>query len=227
MSFGSEWNHMYQETKHQKPNFTSTFGLLTHLEVDELRAYLNDDDKFESIVKDVKELKDIETEKEIVMASNRSLAEFNLSKEPHFNKRKQEIQQLSEEGEHIFNSIEAKSKELNNKGPNQSLETTLALLQTAAAEMEEESEELAKKFLDGSLDIDGFLEQFSSRRKLMHLRRVKADKMTEMVRKRSSISQASRSSGSNFYLPPPQLAPYPSVTPMPMPNMYVTSNHFG
>lgn len=56
------------------------------------------------------QLKDIETEKEMVMASNRSLAEFNLGKEPALNIKKQEIQKLSEEGEQRFNSIEAKSK---------------------------------------------------------------------------------------------------------------------
>lgn len=55
-------------------------------------------------------MKDIETEKEMVMASNRSLAEFNLGKEPALNIKKQEIQKLSEEGEQRFNSIEAKSK---------------------------------------------------------------------------------------------------------------------
>lgn len=48
----------------------------------------------------------------MVIASNRSLAEFNLSKEPHLSRRKQDIQQLSEEGEHLFNSIDGKSKEI-------------------------------------------------------------------------------------------------------------------
>lgn len=57
MSFGSEWNQMYQDSKHQKPNWAVAFGLLSHLNVDELRLYLNDDDKFESMVKDVKEVR--------------------------------------------------------------------------------------------------------------------------------------------------------------------------
>lgn len=48
----------------------------------------------------------------MVMASNRSLAEFNLGKEPALNIKKQEIQKLSEEGEQMFNSIEAKSKKM-------------------------------------------------------------------------------------------------------------------
>lgn len=48
----------------------------------------------------------------MILASNRSLAEFNLSKEPHFRTRKKEIQQLSVEGEDLFNKIETKSKEI-------------------------------------------------------------------------------------------------------------------
>lgn len=58
-----------------------------------------------------KQFKEIETEKEMLMASNRSLAEFNLAREPHLISGKQRIQELSEEGERIYNSVEAKSKE--------------------------------------------------------------------------------------------------------------------
>lgn len=90
-------------------------------------------------------------------------------------------------------------------------------------------QELASKFLDGSLDVEGFLEQFSSRRKQMHLRKVKADKMTEMVQKRTFASPANRTATSNFYSPPPALAPYPMapMPAMPMPAIFATPNHFG
>lgn len=91
-------------------------------------------------------------------------------------------------------------------------------------------QELASKFLDGSLDVEGFLEQFTSRRKQMHLRKVKADKMTEMVQKRTFASPAAnRTATSNFYSPPPALAPYPMapMPAMPMPTMFATPNHFG
>lgn len=55
MSFGADWDKMYHEPKN-KPSFSSAFGLLTHLDVDELRGYLNDEDKFENMIKDVKEV---------------------------------------------------------------------------------------------------------------------------------------------------------------------------
>lgn len=46
------------------------------------------------------------------MASNRSLAEFNLSQEPHLIKGKQKLFDVTEEGEALFNRIEVKNKEI-------------------------------------------------------------------------------------------------------------------
>lgn len=46
------------------------------------------------------------------MASNNSMAEFNLSKEPELVEGREKLQQLSEEGEQLTKSIEEKTKEL-------------------------------------------------------------------------------------------------------------------
>lgn len=62
-----------------------------------------------------------------------------------------------------------------------SLETALALLQTAASESEEQSETIAKKFLDGEIELDEFLDQFLTIRRLMHLRLVKAEKLSKLI----------------------------------------------
>lgn len=69
-----------------------------------------------------------------------------------------------------------------------SLETALALLQTAASEMEEDSEKIAKKFLDNEVDIDEFLDQFLTKRKLMHLRLVKAEKLSKILQRDPTLS---------------------------------------
>ena len=101
---------------------------------------------------------------------------------------------------------------------------------------------IAEKFLDGDLDVEEFLEQFTSRRKLMHLRRVKADKMSEIVTKRSSLSSSSNSvhqspavparnfGGPGYYHQSAFSAvPYPigAINVMPMPGMFSAPNHFG
>lgn len=69
-----------------------------------------------------------------------------------------------------------------------SLETALALLQTAASEIEEESEKIAKKFLDNDMDLDDFLEKFLANRNLMHLRLVKAEKLSKILQRDPTLN---------------------------------------
>lgn len=134
----------------QEPDIPEALGLLSHLNNDELKELLNNDGKFEDIVKDIKQVtsfitpfiivdttpiflilngqlsshqftskcpfrkqfKDLETEKEMLMASNRSLAEFNLSKQPELQSDKQMLKELSETGNTLCLSVKEKLDEL-------------------------------------------------------------------------------------------------------------------
>lgn len=51
-------------------------------------------------------MKDWEAEKETLIASNRSLAEFNLGKEPELEELKDEVQEKSETGEQYCTRIQ-------------------------------------------------------------------------------------------------------------------------
>ncbi|XP_031828627.1 vacuolar protein sorting 37B [Nomia melanderi] len=204
----------------QEPDIPAALGLLTHLTNDELKELLNNDNKFEDIVKDIKQFKDLETEKEMLMASNRSLAEFNLSKQPELQDSKQTLKELSERGSSLCANVKEKLEELKEKSGTMSVDTALDLLQTAAAEIEEESEAIAEKFLAGSMEVDEFLEQFLSRRKLMHLRKVKVDKLKELIRKSHSSGGPNYPIASNFPSIAPAI-PYPTgpvSMPMPVPS---------
>nr|CAD7463538.1 unnamed protein product [Timema tahoe] len=79
---------------------------------------------------------------------------------------------------------------------------------------------IAEKFLDGDMELDSFLDQFITSRKVMHLRRVKADKMTEMVTARMRapvVHPNSMSHSGQSFFP----APYPiGGHNMPMPPHY-------
>lgn len=61
-------------------------------------------------------------------------------------------------------------------------DTIQALLETYAAQSEEESEKIVRSFLDKEIAVDAFLDNFMTIRKLMHLRKFKADKMKELIR---------------------------------------------
>lgn len=84
----------------------------------------------------------------------------------------------------------------------------MALLQTAGAEAEESSEKTVKQFLDNEITVEIFLEQFMSMRKTMHLRKIKADKMNELIRQPNI-----RGIGSP-YPPAANTGFYPQLNPM-------------
>ncbi|NP_001040394.1 vacuolar protein sorting-associated protein 37B [Bombyx mandarina] len=212
-------------------DYPSVMGLLAHLNSNELKEMLNDDAKFESVLKDVKQVKDWDTEKEMFIASNRSLAEFNLGKEPELERMKAELQEKSELGEQLCTRIQELLDDYKTKSAGISPDTTHALLQTAAAESEEQSDNIARDFLSGKMGVDKFLEDFEPIRKQMHIRKYKAEKMSELLR--NSNQNAYGNGATKPYLPysnylpsqNPQSLPYP-VGPlnMPMPGMY--GNHF-
>jgi len=58
------------------------------------------------------QFKDLETEKEMLMASNRSLAEFNLSKQPELEEGKQVLKEMSEQASQLCTSVRTKIDEM-------------------------------------------------------------------------------------------------------------------
>lgn len=168
-------------------NIRDVTGLLSHLTTDELRSVLNDDTRLDELLKDVKQGNDRETEKEMLLASNRSLAEYNLSMEPILISHKNDVIKFSEDGEEWYNKVSIKYEKLLELLGQNKLDAKLSVLQLATAEVEDESEKIAETFLGGGYDVDDFLEQFISRRKVMHLNKVKTDKLSEMIRHRGNI----------------------------------------
>lgn len=205
-------------------------------------------------------MKEIQNEKETVIATNESMAEMNLTKEPELAEKREKLRMTSVEGEELSKRVEEKLKTLSkykyivhwlisfrifviseDKNGDLSLETALALLQTAASEMEEESDSIAKKFMDDGGDLDDFLEQFLARRKIMHLRLVKADKMSKIIQRGSDpflnnmpnyMNPPPLSVNSSYFpgIPsniPPASVPYPTgPLNMPMPPPYANVNYF-
>ncbi|KAL1378111.1 hypothetical protein pipiens_015806 [Culex pipiens pipiens] len=211
---------------------------LQNLTSDELKDLLNDDDKLDERVDQA--VQSLESEKDLLLGENRSLAESNLEKEPKVIELRSRVNDLSEQGRALATSVRQKSDDLKTKSGSTNPDTVLALLQTAAAESEEESEQIVKQFLDNEIAIDVYLDKFMSSRRTMHSRKLKAEKMTELVRSGLSGSASSQQqplqrpsfgspyppppvhAGSGFYPPMPNAGavPYPlGPVSMPMPGM--------
>lgn len=118
------------------------------------------------------------------------------------------------------------------KGDN-SPETVLALLQTMSAESEESSDQCVTKLTSKESTIEEFLEGsdgFLAKRKQMHLRKLKSEKMIELIQQQKSAARGSVGGGGigggggtpypNFYGQPAGGVPYPTGPyQMPMPGM--------
>lgn len=99
----------------------------------------------------------------------------------------------------------------------------LNLLKASSAESEERSEKISEDFLGSDITIDQFLEQFKPSRMEMHLRKLKADKMQELLRQGMNGQRPTQPNYPNFYgggaaAPyPPNVGGFPM---MPMPPGY-------
>merc|ERR550519_1530823 len=129
-------------------------------------------------------MKALQDEKEMLLTSNKSLAEYNLSQEPVVREAKARLQEKYQAAQQLGEEVKALKAELDTKQGNVSPDTLLALLETANQEVEEESETMMDTFLSGGGSLEDFLEQYHEKRKLAHLRRVKVDKMKELTANR-------------------------------------------
>ncbi|XP_017774433.1 PREDICTED: vacuolar protein sorting-associated protein 37B [Nicrophorus vespilloides] len=211
---------------------------LSHLKNADLDEIMNDDEKIESLIGNLDQcyLMNLESEKERILTSINSLSDANLAREPELVEGREKVEELSAEGEELSKTVEEKYKDLRDKGGFMSTETALALLQTAASEMEEESDDLAKSFLDSDKDLDSFLDVFLVKRKVMHMRLVKAEKMAKLISQDGFYGQTNyinappMNINSNYFPGVPSVAPnavpYPSgPINMPMPDMKFFQNY--
>nr|XP_060627066.1 vacuolar protein sorting-associated protein 37C [Anolis sagrei ordinatus] len=169
--------------------------------VDELKELQENSEEIERLALESNEVQDLQLEREMALATNRSLAEQNLTfQEPletgraNLSDKYRELQKLVEQCQEQKAKLEKYSKAIQ---PG----TLLSLLQVEGQKIEEESEAMAEKFLEGEVPLETFLEQFSSMRKLSHLRRVKVEKLQEILRKPQSSQEPSNSTAFNHQHP--------------------------
>lgn len=159
-------------------------SLLQHVDKGELKDLLENEEQLNVIISDNDEVQKIAGYRDILMASNKSLAEHNLSQKPKLERSKQLLIDAHQNKALIQAEFEKNRTKLEAFSTQYSPDTTLALLQTSAAQAEEEAEKTADKFLDGEMNVEDFIQTFQSQKTLHHLRRIKTEKLTELLRSR-------------------------------------------
>lgn len=177
----------------------------------ELEEMQNDPEVIARLALESPEVQDLQLEREMALATNRSLAERNLEfqgpleiSRSNLSDKYQELRKLVERCQEQKAKLETFSSALQPGA-------LLDLLQIEGMKIEEESEAMAEKFLEGEVPLETFLENFSSMRTLSHLRRVRVEKLQDVVRK----PRASQEPGGDAPppRPPPPPRPAPPATP--------------
>uniref|UniRef100_A0A8D3CZV8 VPS37 C-terminal domain-containing protein n=1 Tax=Scophthalmus maximus TaxID=52904 RepID=A0A8D3CZV8_SCOMX len=169
-------------------SFSGKFGAYTMTQLNEM---LEDDDKLTTMVQEMDEVRDVQQSKAKTLVNNRTLAEQNLDLQPRLEHKKEQLTKRYNCLQENFESYQLRKSTLDHNSGNTSLDTLLALLQAEGAKIEEETENMADSFLDGDMTLDAFIDAYQSKRKLAHLRRVKIEKLQEMVLKGQRLPQAS------------------------------------
>ncbi|XP_063066059.1 VPS37B subunit of ESCRT-I b [Engraulis encrasicolus] len=197
--------------------FTDKFSSYTMTQLNEL---LEDDDKLNKIVTEMDEMLEVQQSKEMTLASNRSLAEQNLLLQPGLDQQKNQLTSRYRDLQEVYEAYQLRKSTLDHNSGNGSLDTLLALLQTEGAKIEEETEIMADCFLEGEMPLDCFIDEYQSKRKLAHLRRVKIDKLREVVLKGPLLNQHPQSSSTHA---PTQPLPQEPTSPSPLPFLGYTN----
>ncbi|XP_029950175.1 vacuolar protein sorting-associated protein 37C [Salarias fasciatus] len=163
---------------------------LQDLSQSELQELLDNPERVESMALESDEIQNIQLEREMALASNRSLAEQNLDMRPRLEAQKQALVERYCHLEAVREDYRQHCSLRDGMAGQVSPEALFSRLQTEGGKTEAESEALADEFLEGSLGLDSFLERFLSLRCLAHRRRVRIEKLQEILRQRSEGSPA-------------------------------------
>ncbi|CAI5651274.1 unnamed protein product [Oreochromis niloticus] len=151
----------------------------------QLNEILENDEKLTKMIQEVQQ------NKERTLGNNRTLAEQNLALQPRLEHKKEQLIKRYSCLQESFESYQLRKSTLDHKSGNTSLDILLALLQAEGAKIEEETENMADSLLDGEMTLDSFIDAYQNKRKLAHLRRVKIEKLQEMVMKGQRLPQVS------------------------------------
>ncbi|KAF7206689.1 vacuolar protein sorting-associated protein 37D [Nothobranchius furzeri] len=158
----------------------------------ELRELLQNGDKMDQIIRLSEKFQELQVDREMLLTSNRSLAEESLARRPRLNNSKLQLAEKYGELSGLVTTCWEKQNQLEARCQKHGLHMAQNLLQEEVARSEEHSEELLEKFMEGNVSLDQFLDSFQSSRKTYHIRRAQAEKMQEAVQAQKQPSKTKR-----------------------------------
>jgi len=199
------------------PDYAAALSAIQSMSRDQLQELLDEPTKLDDYVKSLQQIRVLYNKKEEQMAANKSLATFNLSKEPELQAKKADLVAKRQEAQELIRQLQQSKEKLESKtgggGPgaqSRCLDDLHDLLKVACSQAEQESDQIAEDFLDNKIEsVEQFLEQFMEKRKLYHLRNVKRNKFEEIKSEQIQGQQQNNSSSMGGGIYPSRMAPLP------------------
>lgn len=158
----------------------SNLNLLTITELEKLN---NEPEKLDKFVNELPYLSDLAKILENEITNVENLAQENLNRENEVLSLKTEVNNLTCCLSEIFaeyQSLTAQYSKLCEKFDPHSIRGNLV---DSIAKVDEESEKIAENFLNGEVDLEKFLADYSSHRYLSHSRKFKAENLSQQLNK--------------------------------------------
>ncbi|XP_043939919.1 vacuolar protein sorting-associated protein 37C isoform X2 [Protopterus annectens] len=152
----------------------------------ELQDMLDDPEKLADLINDLPELQNVQLEKEMAFATNRSLAEKNLEFKPQLENGKTQLSEKYQQLQLLSNKCQEQKEKLGKLATSYKPDQLLSLLQIECANSDEVSESTAEAFLAGEVPLESFLEDFPHKRRLAHLQRIQLEKLEELMSRMSN-----------------------------------------
>uniref|UniRef100_A0A4W5NLL0 VPS37 C-terminal domain-containing protein n=1 Tax=Hucho hucho TaxID=62062 RepID=A0A4W5NLL0_9TELE len=125
------------------------------------------------IISNCPSFQELQVDREILLTSNRSLAEESIAMRPCLNNGKLQLAEKYKELANLTTICWEKQSRLGES--------------TCAQERQRRKE--GKTFMEGNVPLEGFLDSFQSSRKSYHIRRVQAEKIQELSRAKENSSK--------------------------------------
>uniref|UniRef100_A0A8C4HRX8 VPS37 C-terminal domain-containing protein n=1 Tax=Dicentrarchus labrax TaxID=13489 RepID=A0A8C4HRX8_DICLA len=120
------------------------------LSTSELRELLQNDDKMDQIIRLNEKFQDLQVDREMLLTSNRSVAEESLARRPRLCNGKLQLAEKYRQLSNLATTCWEKQSQLEARGQKHSLQTAQNLLQEEVARAEEHSELVCCIFATGS-----------------------------------------------------------------------------
>ncbi|CAI2166203.1 4494_t:CDS:2 [Funneliformis geosporum] len=154
------------------------FPTLLSKSKEELEDLYNNDVVFDSFLETVEQVRNMKTLQDEMRMGNETLARKTLSQEQELYELRNRIVNQEKGLKELFTEFEEKLKVQQETLKRFSPSILMTKLKSETQQSDELSEQMAKSFLDGELEVDQFLKHFREVRKVYHLRNAKVERVS-------------------------------------------------